>query len=237
MISTTSTPVCIGTNQYPWSRPIPFNPDAPFGAGSLGVLCNSGAVADPTAATQRYLVSPGNYDHRGNAAADLQPIANPSDLGVGYYWLDTALEKADFTLIKPFLVLYSSSGHTALASAASAAGITAKMSFFLIKQARHPLQNEPMEYTAEWKGSAVVTNAANRISSSTRWLPTGAQWCDVATPSTEGATPGVAITADDTDATGGALRLRFDQEGAIGLLTYVSSLTSNAGCGWLRSHM
>lgn len=236
-MNTTSKPLPIGTNQYPWSRPLPFNPDSPFSAGQLGCLCNSAGTAAPDASTYRRIITSGRYQPNANhAAADLRPFTNPTDLGTGLYWYDGALEAADNVLIRPYLVLYSSSAHTALAAAASAAGITAKLWLYIVKQARPPQTNEPLEFNVEYKGNVTVTNAAGRVDSTTRWLPTGAQWCDVATVN-ENASISPGITADDTDVAGGALRLRMDQEGAIGLLIRVSDLTSNAGIGWERSHM
>lgn len=235
-MNTTRTPTPIGTNQHPYTRVLPFNPDNPFGSGSCGVLCNSGSVADPTAATQRWAVSPGTYQPNANApAADLWPVANPTNLKTGNYWLDMFLEPADSVIIKPYMVLFSDNTYAALASAAAGGGIAATLSFFAVFQGRPPQTNEPMEYSIEFKGSAVLANAATRVSSSTRYLPTGAQWAQAATITNAAIDPG--ITADDTDISTGALRLRFDQEGAVGLLTYVSSLTSNAGCGWLRRHI
>lgn len=224
------------TNNFPWNRAIPFDPKNPFGTGSLGVLCNSGTIAVPTPATQRYLVSAGNYQPNNvNAvASDTNPIVNPTDLGVGNYWYED-LEKADLLLIRPYLALYSSSAHTAFAAAAAAQGITADLSFFFVKQARPAQANLPMEYTAELKGRVTVTNAATRVPSTTMWLPTGAQWCDAKTVVTDYTIlPGILA---DGEIASGALHLRMDQEGAIGLITYVSGLTANAGAGWLTSHL
>lgn len=225
------------TNAYPWKLDLPFNPNSPFSTGGLGCLC--GGTSDPTAATLRYLVSSGAYTQQSNqAAGSLEPVANPSDLGAGSFWYQP-LERADIVLIRPYLILYSSSGHTAHAAAASAAGITANFSFFLVKcMARGPgtkEEGEPVEFTAEFKGMVTCTNAATRVASTARKVPTGLQWCDVATVvSDESIDPGIKI---DGDVAGGALHLRMDQEGALGLITYVTTLTTNAGGGWLRSHL
>lgn len=226
------------TRNFPWSIPLTFNPDAPFAAGSLGVLCNSAGVAAPTAATARLLVSSANEPPFGSSMnttpGDTQPITNPTDLGTGYYWYEE-LPEADIIEIRPYLVLYSSSGHTALASAAAAQGITANLSFFLINLSGKIRPGLPREYGAEIKGKVTVTNAATRISSASRQLPLGAQWCDAATVVTDYTiSPGIV---KDGEVATGALRLRFDQEGALGLLTYVSDLTANAGCGWQRRHL
>lgn len=224
------------TNPYPWVRSLPFNPDSPFSSGGLGVLMNTGATADPDASTQRYLVSSGTYQPNASASAGaIAPIANPSNLITSAYWYEE-LEKADCILIRPYMVLYDAAVPTALASAASAAGIAGTLSFYLIKRCAHPLiQNRPVEYTAEWKGSVDLTNAATRIASTTKQLPTGAQWCDVGTAANDAAIdPGIVI---EGDIAGGALRIRFDQEGAVGLLTYATGQTTNSGLGWLRSHL
>lgn len=229
------------TNNYPWVVSIPFNFEAPFANGSLGCLMNTGGQSAPTAATYRDFVSPGNQDANAmQSTGALEPIANPTNLGTGYYWYE-ALEKADIVLIQPYLVLYSSSSHTAYASAAAKDGLTAKLHFYLIREiipgsGSAPNNKRPAEYTAEYKGGTTILNSANRVNSGTKIRPTGAQWAYTGTTiADETIDPGIKYDGDlDT----GSMRIRFDQEGAIGLLTRVSDLTSTStGVGWLRSHL
>lgn len=232
MNQSTSAPIPVGTNQHPYRTALPFNPDSPFSTGGMGVLCNSGSVAAPDASTYRHLVSSGSYNPQGCAAGDLEPLVNPTNQQTGNYWVNT-LDAADFTLIKPYLVLYSDNTYAALASAASAAGITGTMSFYALRQAGRAKSGRPIEWDARYLGKAVLTNAATRVPSTTKELPTGAQWCDVATITSKA----ITFTADSSDTAGGALRLRLDHEGASRLLTVISGLTANAGCGWQISHM
>lgn len=238
-----------GTSQEPWVLDLPFDPAAPFANGTLGCLMDTGAAGTPDASTYRHLVSAENYagnEGQGpvniNTAGGLNPVANPgSNLGSGYFWW-TQIGMQDLCLIRPYLVLYSSSSHTALGSAAAAAGISAKMSFWTTREIGRKMPNRPLEYAAEFIGQVTVTNAATRVNSATMQIPTGAQFCDAATVVIDKSiSPGIRVKGSGIGGTGagtgGALELLFDQQGGTGLLIRVSDLTSSAGCGWLRSHI
>lgn len=237
-----TTPVPRGTNQQPWLRDLTFTPDTPFASAGLGVLMNTGAVADPTAAAYRHLLAQAVIRgiENGNQPGDLFPVANPTDYGTGYFWCQTEITPSDLLVLRPYQVLYSSSAHTALASAAAAAGITSTLSIWTVHNVGPaPSSGRFLEYAAEFCGQVVVTNSANRINAATRYLPTGAQFCDVATVSIDKSiSPGLRIKGSGTGGTGsgagGALEIICDQQGGIGYIIQVSSLTPSSGVGWLR---
>ncbi len=234
----TITPVPRGSNQYPWVLDLPFNPADPFNAGALGCLCNSGSVADPAASAFRHLISAGTYNGSGDGytAGSLNAIVNPTDLGVGYYYWTGSLDPADMVVLRPYLVKYSDSTHTALATAATVAALTATLSFWTTHSVGSKKQGRALEYAAEFVGSVVVTNAITRVNSATLELPTGAQFCDAGSVSIDKSiSPGIRFKGDST---AGALEILFDQQGGSGLIVQVSSLTSTSvGCGWLRRHL
>lgn len=233
-----------GTSQDDWVVGLPFDPNNPFGNGSLGVLMDTGAAGTPDPSTYRHLVSSGNYttNEGGNAAADLAPIANPSNLGTGYYWWTGFVEKSDLCLIRPYQVLYTSSSHTALASAAAAAGITSTLSFWAVSRVGRAIRGSPIEYAADFIGQVTVTNAATRVNSGTKQLPTGAQFCDAATVIYDKSmSPGIRILSSGSGGTGagtgGALNIAFDFLGGQSLLIRASGNTASAGVGWMRRHV
>lgn len=233
-----------GTSQDPWVLDLPFDPAAPFANGTLGVLMDTGAAGTPTAATYRHLVSAANYaGNIGNAAGELNPVANPgSDLGAGYFWW-TPTDMADICIIRPYLAKFTTTGHTAYDTAVAEAGMTGTLSFWTTREVgpkRRP--NLPEEYAAEFVGQVTLTNSAVVVNSATKRLPTGAQFCAAATIAIDKSiSPNIRIKGAGTGGTGagmgGALEIFFDQQGGSGLLVRASGLTSTCGIGWLRTHI
>lgn len=236
MPAATSYPLPRGTNQYPWIRPLPYDVKNQFAVGTLGALMNSAGTAAPDATTYRHLVSSGNYTPNGdNPAGTLVPIINPTNLRTGLYWYDGNLEKADILMIRPYFVFYDATTPTALGTASAEADLSGKLHFYLIKEATPRIAGIPQDFKAKYIGNVTVTNAAVRPAGSSLYWPAGLQECAVGTAAGDQAIdPGIVILGD---ATGGALEIHFDQEGAIGLLVRVSDLTAKAGLGWARSHL
>jgi hypothetical protein len=234
----TITPIPRGTNQAPWLLDLPYNPANRFAAAQLGCLMNTGLVADPTAASYRHLIAPGTWQPSGDnrSAGDDHAIANPTDLGVGYYYWVGNLEPADICLIRPFMVNYGDNTHAALGTALTAAAATAKMAFWTTSPVGKKTAGRALEYAAEYIGIVTITNAATVVNAATLELPVGAQFCQSASAGEDKSiSPGIRFKGD---ATGGALDIFFDQQRGSGLLVRVSSISSAAiGVGWLRSSM
>jgi hypothetical protein len=235
-----------GTRPFPWFRDLNFNPALPFASASLGVLMNTGSVAAPDPSAYRYLVSAANYVGNGlNAAGDDYPVVNPTDYGTGYYFYQRIGDKPDVTILRPYMVQYSSSGHTALAAAAATGAISGTVSIWTTRRCgiEGPV-NTPFEYGAEFVGQVSLTNAQTRIASTTLKLPTGSQWCDAGTVVLDKSiSPGIRFKSSGGTGVGvgaganGALDILFDQQGGEGIIVQVSGLTASAGLGWLRTHL
>jgi hypothetical protein len=239
------------TNPYPWVNPIPFNPETPFGNGTLGLIM-PGTATTPAANLHIHKVSSGNY--RGNAdqaAGAIEAMTNPTNLGTAHAFLDGNLEDADMLLIRPFLVLYGSSAHTAFAAAPARAAGSCRLDFWTIKPiggagVPERQKDQPVEYGGTYVGGVTVSNNGIAMTTGTRKLPTAAQFCDSATVNDdESISPGITVVGGINAGAAvpatkqlGALCLKFDQMGGQGLIVEASGITSTSwGVGFLRSHL
>ncbi len=224
-------PAARGTNQHPWTRAQPYNPDAPFAAATIGALMNTTAAASAATAYQR-LVTATVAPNDTNAASELMPATLPSNLAnEATTWVEK-LEAADMTLIRPYLVLFNATPPTANAATPAAGAVAGRMQFWLIRAATPPIIGKPIEYNAVYVGAVTLLNNGVAMAATSKSIPTTAQGCAITVATDALPDPGITVTG-----VGGAEQLRFDHEGAMYLLTRVSGLTANAGLGWERSHL
>lgn len=245
MHTTNPAPIAVGANQYPYGElDLPFNTLKPFDADKLGVLMNTGAVAQPGANAYRHLLAPKPWqlpDMRDTLAGvgDNLPLANPSaDLGVGYFWFAPARERAGLTVIRPYMVKYASAAHAAYAASAAANTIGAALSFWTTHGLGQPIQGQPLEFEAEFLGRVSFTNAAVAVGTTTptvKRLPAAAQYCDIGSVDVDVTlSPGIQIKGNST---GGALEFVFGHQGGHGLIIQASGITASCGVGWLRRYL